>query len=201
MDEPNAHQVFYDLSDTDDFRDQFADNSFEAFETDLDSGAFDGVSPTPNSPQGIADGKHLVSHTTSDSFGRADTKHKRVKAHQLRVASLRAELHSLQTRILLQRSVALANSARVGQAAATGTLFVSSFADLSVKIDEFRHSYNLRTDMLKADSVRRDEEIRLKEDRLAELDKRLLTVSIHFSTIKKDIQRKSRKGLLSRLFW
>ena len=201
MDEPHTKQIFYDVSDDEDFRNQFVENSFEAFENEMNSETSDDASPAHPTYNPIADQKYLISHTTSDSFGVVEAQQRLVKAHLIKIANLKAEIQILQTKILLQRSIRTANELREKRMTATGTLFVSSFADLSVKIDEFRNSHNVRTDSLKSQNAKKDEEIILKEGKLAELDKKLLSVSIQFSTIKKEIQRKSRKSLLSRLFW
>lgn len=134
--------------------------------------------------------------STSDSLPFIKDKRER----ELKVALLKSTVADWETKILSLRNELCGKTGDSLQHSKQVLFYKKRFSDFKTQIRSFRNSLAAHYSLVHARCVRLSEETQRKEEQIAELDKRLLFVSLEFSNAKKEHAQRKKKGLFSKLF-
>lgn len=118
----------------------------------------------------------------------------------LRLAFLKTAVGELEAKILTLRNECLGRAGDSLEESRQLFFFRQKFGEFRHQIRGFRDSYEARHRLLAQRGATLAEEGRRRDERIAALDKRLLLVSLEFSSAKKEHAQRAKKGLLSKLF-
>lgn len=134
--------------------------------------------------------------STSDSLPLPGDKRDR----ELKIALLKSTVADLETKILTLRNELSGQTGDSLQHSKQLLFYRKRFGDFRHQIRSFRNSLAAHYSLVHSRSLKLSEETRRRDEQIAELDKRLLYVSLEFSSAKKEHAQRGKKGFLAKWF-